>query len=139
MWKVITPSIAVIGSVFLWLLNKSQERKHEEYLRKEKRYETLIKKLSGFYVGSESKQQKDDFIKEGNLCWLYCPDEVIQKIYNFLSKVKVGEVNTDAEKEIAVGDLILAIRKDLISRKIVKQTNLKAKDFQNLSATDPSN
>jgi len=139
MWKVITPSIAVIGSVFLWLLNKSQERKHEEYLRKEKRYETLIKKLSGFYVGSESKQQKDDFIKEGNLCWLYCPDEVIQKIYNFLSKVKVGEVNTDAEKEIAVGDLMLAIRKDLISRKIVKQTNLKAKDFQNLSATDPSN
>ena len=139
MWKVITPSIAVIGSVFLWLLNKSQERKHEEYLRKEKRYETLIKKLSGFYVGSESKQQKDDFIKEGNLCWLYCPDEVIQKIYNFLSKVKVGEGNTDAEKEIAVGDLILAIRKDLISRKIVKQTNLKAKDFQNLSATDPSN
>lgn len=135
MWKVITPSIAVIGSVFLWLLNKSQERKHEEYLRKEKRYDTLIKKLSGFYVGSESKQQKDDFIKEGNLCWLYCPDEVIQKIYNFLSKVKVGEDYKDEEKEVAVGDLMLAIRKDLISRKIVKKTNLKAKDFQNLSAT----
>lgn len=134
MLEVIAASIAILGSTIIWFCNKQKERIHEEYVRKEERYNSLIKTLAGFYVGSENKKDKDVFITEGNLCWLYCPDDVIQKLYNFLSKVEVGVRFSDEEKEMAVGQLMVAIRNDLISRKILKKSDLKPEDFKNLSA-----
>jgi hypothetical protein len=43
--------------------------------------------------------------------------------------------SSDKEKEKAVGELILAIREDLISRKPLKKTLLKPEDFKHLKAT----
>jgi len=37
---------------------------------------------------------------------------------------------TDEAKEKAVGELFLALRRDLFSRKLVKETTLKAIDFR---------
>jgi len=66
---------------------------------------------------------------------LYCPDEVINKGYNFLSTVHANNESKDEERERALGEFILAIRKDLIKRKPLEKTNLEAKDFKYLKAT----
>ena len=66
---------------------------------------------------------------------VYCSDEVIHKAYNFLSMVHTDQKHSDKEIEKAVGELMLAIRKDLISRKLLKKTNLKPEDFRHLKAT----
>lgn len=82
-----------------------------------------------------SKELRTEFLNQLNLCWMYCPDEVIYKGYNFLFMVHTGQKHSDEEKEKAVGELILAIREDLISRKPLKETRLKPEDFKHLQAT----
>jgi hypothetical protein len=49
--------------------------------------------------------------------------------------VHTGQKPPDAEKERAIGEFILAIRKDLLNRKPVRHTNLKPEDFKHLRAT----
>jgi Pyruvate/2-oxoacid:ferredoxin oxidoreductase delta subunit len=137
MWEVIAASIAGLVSVILWFCNKEKERRHEEYLRKEERYSTLLDKLSGFYIGSQSKEKVNDFLEEYKLCWMYCPDKVINKIHDAISTVMISEIEySDEDKEIAFGELVVAFRNDLFSRKLFKKPKLSAKDFRHLKAND---
>jgi len=66
---------------------------------------------------------------------MYCPDDVIQKAYHFLHTVHVGQECSDKDKETALGALMLAIRKDLISRKALRETELPPDSFKVLKAT----
>jgi len=132
---VIGAVLAFIGGFVTWYLNERSKRIYEEYKRKEEKYSELIRSLRGFYVDSFSKELRTEFLDQLNLCWMYCPDEVIHKAYNFLSMVHAGQKRSDEEKEKAVGELILAIREDLIRRKPLKKTILNPKDFKHLKAT----
>jgi hypothetical protein len=78
---------------------------------------------------------KAKFLSELNNCWLYCPDEVIKKAYAFLAKVHTDARYPDEVKENAFGELMVAIRKDLLCRKPVSSTQLSAKDFNHLRVT----
>jgi len=135
--EVLTLISAILVAAITWLLNESSKRKHNDYVRKEERYAALLDNLKGFYAGSYNKQQKDAFIRELNRCWLYCPDSVIKKGYAFLEKVHVDNKYTDKVKELAVGEFILEIRKDLLPRRfgILKRTRLDPKDFKHLAST----
>jgi len=132
---VIGVILTLIGGFVTWYLNERSKRIYEEYKRKEERYSELIKSLRGFYVDSFSKELRDQFLNQLNACWMYCPDEVIYKAYTFLLMVHTDNKFSDDEKEIAVGELILAIRKDLINRKPLRKTELKPEDFKHLKAT----
>lgn len=132
---VIVAVIAFVSAVVTWYLNERSKRIYEEYKRKEEKYSELIRSLRGFCVDSFSKEQITEFLNQLNLCWMYCPDDVIHKAYNFLSMVHINQKHSDKEKEKAVGELILAIRKDLVSRKPLEKTNLKPEDFRHLKAT----
>ena len=123
--------LTLIGGIVTWCKNERSKRIYEEYKRKEEKYSELIRTLRGFYVDSFSKELRAEFLNQLNLCWMYCPDEVIHKAYNFLSTVH-DQKHSDEEKERAVGELILAIREDLISRKLLKKTGLRAEDFRHL-------
>lgn len=131
--------LPLIGAVIAWFVNEWRKRSWEEYQRKEDRYQELIKSLKGFYLASwtleESKFHKNNFIDQLNLCWMYCPDDVILKAYGFLDTVHASQKSSDEVKEKALGELILAIRKDLISRKIVSNTTLKPENFRVLTST----
>jgi len=132
-WKLVVP---VLAGIIAWLANENQKRKWEEYQRKESSYKELIISLRGFYVNTKNpKELKTDFIDQLNLCWLYCPDEVIRKGYEFLDTVNTKKIYSDEGKENAMGGFVIAIRKDLLSRKLVKITDLEAKSFQHLKAT----
>jgi uncharacterized membrane protein YhaH (DUF805 family) len=139
MFNVLIPVIVAViafgGALVTWCLNEKSKRSYEEYKRKEERYSRLIRSLRGFYVGSENTELKTEFLNQLNLCWMYCPDEVICKVYNFLNTVHTDQKHSDEEKEKAVGEIMLAIRRDLVSRKPLKATNLKPEDFKHLKAT----
>lgn len=134
-WGTISLIGAIIISLMTWYLNERSKRIYEEYKRKERKYSKLISSLKGFYISSFNKELRDEFLNQLNLCWMYCPDEVIIKAYNFLSTVDTNNKSTNKEREKALGEFILSIRKDLIKRKPLKKTNLKPEDFKNLKAT----
>lgn len=131
---VMVAAIAFCGGLVTWRLNERSKRIHEEYKRKEEKYSGLIRSLRGFYVNSENRELKTEFLNQLNLCWMYCPDEVIRKAYNFLNMVHTGQKHSDEENEKAVGELMLAIREDLIGKKLLRTTNLKPEDFKHLKA-----
>lgn len=131
---VIVVILPLIGGFVTWYLNERSKRIYEEYKRKEDRYSELIRRLRGFYVDSSSTELRNEFLNQINLCWMYCPDEVIQKAYKFLLTVHTNKRSSDDEKEGALGEFMLAIREDLINRKPLKKTGLKAEDFKHLRA-----
>ena len=132
---VIGAAILFFSGLVTWYLSERSKRIYEEYKRKEEKYSSLIRSLRGFYVDSFNKELRTEFLNQLNLCWMYCPDDVIHKAYNFLLMLHTDQKHSDEEKEKAVGELMLAIRKDLISRKPLEKTNLKPEDFRHLRAT----
>lgn len=131
--------LPLVGVTVAWFWNERRKRAADEYVRKEKKYEALVDSLRGFYTQAiglpEGRELKGRFLQELNKCWLYCPDEVIKKAYAFMATVHTDKVHTDAEKEQAVGEFMVAIRRDLLSRRPVTATHLTASDFKHLRAT----
>lgn len=128
-WKFVIP---IMGGVIAWLANERQKRILDQYQRKETQYKELISTLGSFYAGAVSLEDQGKFLNELNRCWLYCPDHVIKKAYAFLETVHPDTSGTQAEKQEAMGALVLALRQDLLSRKYIKNTELKPSDFKHL-------
>lgn len=130
--------IPLMGAVIAWFLNEWRKRIWEQYKRKEDQYKILIKCLQGFYIEhlnpQVSQQLKAEFLQQLNICWLYCPDEVIKKAYTFLETVNAKQIQPDEIKEKAMNEFVLAVRNDLLSRKLVSKTNLTHQDFKHLKA-----
>jgi hypothetical protein len=132
--------IPLIAAIVAWVFNERSKRALEEYQRKESNYKELLLSLKGFYESveqGERKELKNKFIDQLNLCWLYSPDDVIFAGYNFIQAVHTdaGKRPTDEQKQNALGNFILAIRKDLLSRRITRNTALKSKDFMLLTSS----
>lgn len=137
--NILIPVIGVIftvtGGFVTWYLNERSKRIYEEYKRKEDRYSELIRSLKGFSVPPDTKLTRE-FLDQVYLCWMYCPDEVIGKANKFLlmTHEDTGNKYSNEEREKAVGELILCIRKDLIDRKPLRKTKLKPEDYKYLRA-----
>ncbi|MCD6153236.1 MAG: hypothetical protein J7J07_04915 [Syntrophobacterales bacterium] len=129
-WKFAAP---LFGAAIAWFVNEWRKRVWEQYQRKEESYKELVHYLKGFYVGAENANElKAEFLSQLNRCWLYCPDEVIKKGYAFLNTVSPNKQSSDEVKEKAMGDFVATIRKDLLSRKLVRKTSLSSNDFRHL-------
>lgn len=129
-WKFALP---LFGAIIAWFLNEWRKRLWEQYIRKETSYKELIRCLRGFYIdATDADKLKAEFLDQLNICWLYCPDDVIKKGYSFLDTVHTGAPSNDDKKEKAMGDFVAAIRQDLLSRKLVRETNLEGNHFRHL-------
>jgi hypothetical protein len=134
-WKFALP---LLGAVIAWFTNEWRKRVADQYQRKEANYKELIRSLRGFYAGAaKADELKLEFLNQLNISWLYCPDEVILRGYAFLETVHAKEKKSDAEKQLAFGALVVAIRSDLISRSLVQRTELLAKDFKHFNVHRP--
>lgn len=127
--------LPVLVTVLVWGLNERSKRVNEEYVRKEERYLELVNSIRGFHAHIEAgdtkaQEAKQTFLDQLNLCWLYCPDEVVEKGYAFLETVKKGAGSTAEERQQAAGEFILALRRDLLNQGLFGGTKLKAKDFK---------
>lgn len=129
--------VPLAGAAIAWFANERQKRSADEYTRKERKYGALIDALQGFYVSASTEEGrilKERFLSELNKCWLYCPDDVIQKAYAFLDTVHIETKSSDDAKEKAAGEFMLSVRQDLLSRKPVRYTSLTSRDFRHLTA-----
>jgi len=126
--------LMVAAGVFTWGLNEKSKRRFEDYVRREARYVELVRSIRGFHAQSEDRDTKERFLVELELCWLYGSDDVIRAAYAFLNTVKTGVTSTDEQKSLAAGELVSAIRQDLLDRKPLKTTTLKPADFEILGA-----
>lgn len=122
--------VSVAGVLLTWSWTERARLAHEEYARREARYSTLMSTLHGFYEDTSSPELRAKFISELELAWLYCPDDVIRKGYNFLNTVKVGTTSDDSAQKASLCAFVLAIRQDLLSRKRVKSTMLSPSEFE---------
>ena len=131
--------IPVALAVIVWLLNEYSKRQWERYKRKEDRYVRLLESIKGFYVNAKetnAREEKEEFLTQLSLCWLYCPDAVIQKANNFLEHVSTGVKKSDFEKEQALRGFVLEVRKDLMKGWLWwRKTKLTEEDFHILSST----
>lgn len=126
-WKF---SVPLLGAVVAWFVNEWRKRLADQYQRKEANYKELLRSLRGFYYGSENSDAlKLEFLNQLNTAWLYCPDEVIKKGYDFLGSIHTKP--SGADSEVALGEFVVAIRKDILSRKLVRITKLSAENFKN--------
>ena len=134
-WKFAVP---LLGAVIAWFANEWHKRITDQYQRKEANYKELIKSLRGYYVGvANAEALRLEFLNQLNVAWLYCPDDIVKKGYAFLDTVHAKAIHTESEKEAAMGEFVVALRKDLLSRKLVQTTSLEGFDFKHLGARGP--
>jgi hypothetical protein len=124
---------AILVASITWGINEYERRETENYIRREKRYQRLVKLLRGFYEGGADARQREAFLVELNLCWLYCPDVVIRRGYVLMDSVSTGSTSSSEQRHLAAGDMLDAIRRDLRGSTLVpfwKRTSLKGADFR---------
>ncbi|MBM4241786.1 MAG: hypothetical protein FJ150_09035 [Euryarchaeota archaeon] len=102
---IFIPSIiAILVAAFSYYFNEKSKRRFEEYKRKEDRYHALIRNLQGFKSPIE-EEKITEFLDQANLCWLYCPDEVIYKLNAFLDAFNVNEdIRSKQEKRMKISE-----------------------------------
>ena len=79
-------SLPVVGAIIAWFANEWRKRLWEEYQRKEEKYKALLESLEGLYTSvdpSEANKLRQAFLNHLNLCWLYCPNNIIKKHMSF--------------------------------------------------------
>ena len=141
-WTVFAPVFASVLTVVVgWYFNEHSKRANErarlawdQYERRRKRYEKLLRTSRGFYVSTQDTRLKDAFLEQLKLCWLDAPDEVIKSAYAFLDTVHTEASSSEAVRERAFGEFVAAIRRDLLSPKATTETKLGAGDFKHLRA-----
>lgn len=88
--------------------------RREQYKRREKRYIKLLSSLTGFYRSTNDSKLRSKFLAELDKCWLYCGDDVINRSYEFLDAVSENNTGSDEKRELALGNLVLAMRRDML-------------------------
>jgi hypothetical protein len=132
--------ISAVGAVLVvamgWLLNEYARRRSDDYRRREQRYRRLVLGIRGMYVDSRDVAKTEQAAEEVSLAWLYCPPAVVRKANTLMESVRVGA--TDATKDCAEAELLLAIRTDLrgswLRRRALRQSELEVGDFKRWGA-----
>ena len=133
--QLLQVTLPFIAAVIAWLVNERRKRAWEEYQRKEEHYKALLTASRGFYEDSEDKAKKAAFLEQVDFCWLYCSDEVIKRAYKFLEAVRSGATTTKADRLNAFGSLMVAIRQDMLKRKVARKSSLQPADYQIFTAS----
>ena len=124
--------VPLVGAVSAWFLNERRRRAWEEYLRKEERYRELLRTLTGFYGHASDPEVRRQFLEEYKRCFLYCGDEVIRAANLAMEGMVEGTQLPNEERLERIGDLVLAIRRDLLRRTLTRSTALTHKDFRHV-------
>ena len=128
----ITPLIAPAGlvltgfwAVFSWSLNLREKRRMDAYTRKEQVYKDIIVNLQALYkVNNPIEKQR--FIDQKRIAWIYCPDEVVRQLNACLDAVTPTD-SPSSPQQAALGKAVVAMRKDLLD------TTLTHQDFRHVS------
>lgn len=121
------PIIAGLVSSYLTYYFTIKSKHKESILKfKEEKYTNLLILLQGFIGKTVSAEKKKKFFDEQYKSWLYSSDEVVETINKMVRLVIESRGNNPNPEEgrKVIGDIVLAMRKDLLGK-----TNLNHKDF----------
>lgn len=121
------PIIAgLVGSYLTYYFAIKSKRKESMLKFKEEKYTNLLILLQGFVGKTVSAEKKKKFFEEQYKSWLYSSDEVVEAINKMVRLVieSHGQAPNPEEGRKAIGNIVLAMRKDLLGK-----TNLNHKDF----------
>jgi hypothetical protein len=126
--SVLIPVLTAIIGSYLTFYFTSRSKKFEAITRyKEEKYSKLLLKLQGFVGTTANAKSKREFFEEQYQSWLYCSDEVVEAMNHMVELVidSKGKPPDHEEGRRAVGNIVLAMRKDLLGK-----TNLDYKAFR---------
>lgn len=131
---VLTPIITATVSAYITYFFTIRSKKSEAMLKfKEEKYSRLLVLLQGFVGKTASSALKKEFFEEQYKSWLYCSDEVVTAT-NQMIELVINHRGTYPDRDKgkqAVGNIVLAMRKDLLG-----STNLKNTDFVYIDVLD---
>ncbi len=125
---IILPIIAGLISSYLTYYFTIKAKKSEAILKfKEEKYVALLITMQGFIGKMANADLKHSFFEEQYKSWLYCSDDVVKTINNMVRLVidAHGKKPNPEEGRKAIGNIVLAMRKDLLGK-----TKLEYNDFQ---------
>ncbi len=117
----------LLGSFLTYFWGIRVKRNEASLKSKEEHYSKLLIKLQGFVGSTANSQTKKEFFEEQYKSWLYCSDDVVKSINAMVSLVinAHGNAPNPEEGRKAIGNIVLAMRKDLNEK-----TKLNYKDFK---------
>lgn len=125
---VLLPIVTAMLSAWLAYYFAVRARLSESSVRfKEEKYARLLLKLQGFVGVTKSGALKREFFEEEYQSWLYASDEVVTALNELVRLVKdsKGQAPDLDAGHRAVGNVVLAMRRDLLSK-----TRLDYRSFQ---------
>ena len=131
---IIFPLFSLLLGSWLTYFFTTKTKKNEAMIKfKEEKYSNLLILLQGFVGQTTSGELKKKFFEEQYRSWLYSSDEVILAINNLVNLlISERDKTPDQEKgKKVIGDIILAMRKDLAGK-----TKLKYSDFRYTDVLD---
>jgi len=127
---------AAIGALLTYLFT-SRARRDEAIVRfKEEKYAKLLVKLQGFVGVTTSGRLKREFFEEQYQSWLYASDEVVVALNRMVRLVIEGQgAAPDPEAgRRAVGEIVLAMRRDLLHKTALDYTAFRYTDVHDEKA-----
>jgi signal recognition particle GTPase len=116
---VLLPIISgIAGSYLTYYLTRKTKRDEAILHFKEEKYAALLVLLQGFVGTTTSGELKRKFFEEQYKSWIYSSDNVVRAINQLVKLVIDSEGKApDLEKgREAVGNIVLAMRKDLLGK-----------------------
>jgi hypothetical protein len=112
--KTLVPVFTLIlGSALTYHYAVKLKRGESALRHKEEQYAKLLVKLQGFVGQTANSKIRTEFFEELYKAWLYSSDEVIDAINHMVSLVRNGGTPDPGEGRKAVGNIVVAMRKDL--------------------------
>jgi hypothetical protein len=115
----LVPLVSAAIGAFLTYLFTARANRRESILRfKEEKYARLLVKLQGFVGVTSSAKLKREFFEEQYQAWLYASDDVVRALnmmVRLVAEAQGAQPNAEAGRK-AVGDIVLAMRHDLLGR-----------------------
>lgn len=112
---VITIATVLITSLLTYYFSNKARRNITSVSFKENKYALLLNLLDSFVGNTANGESKREFFKELHESWLYSSDEVILAVNDMVSLVRnsKGKRINQEQGKLAVGSIVLAMRKDL--------------------------
>jgi hypothetical protein len=128
---ILLPIFAGIVSSYFTYYFAIKSKKNEVMLKfKEEKYANLLVLLQGFVGRTVSADAKRKFFEEQYKSWLYCSDDVVKAINNMVQLVILsrGKPPDSELGQKVIGEIVLAMRKDLFGKTNLGYGNFKYTD-----------
>lgn len=118
-WSAVGPLIGIIVGAWLAYRLTLRTKANEAAARfKEEKYARLLVSLQGFLGVTTSAALKRDFFEHQYQSWLYSSDDVVRAVNELVSLIRGsrGHAPNPAEGRRAIGEVVLAMRRDLLGK-----------------------